>query len=151
MLLPRATGSISVASGAVWPPAATQNESAPFGDLCRSEESEVDRRGNTVDEAGDPLRHRVPAMLLADGGEVVVADDLREPVDFAQLVVAEPMVGATARCHPEAVPRQQLDAVDGGQVEHQVAEHEPQPVLVKDPELLWVRLAGAAPQPRLRP
>ena len=48
------------------------------------------------------------------------------------------------------VPREELDLVERGQIQEQVAAHEPQAAEVEDAELLRIRVARSAPQPRFR-
>ena len=86
-------------------------------------------------------------MRAADVGQSIGVDDRCQPVELVELAVVGPPRGALA----QPVPREQLDLVHGGQVEEQVAEHEPQAVHVEDAELLRVSPAGPAKPPGLAP
>ena len=82
-----------------------------------------------------------------DGRGVVAAGEGGHLVDHRESVVVERLVGAGH--HPPAVPGQQLDLVEAGEVAEHVPGDELQAPHVEDPEPVGVDLAGPGGDPRL--
>ena len=81
-----------------------------------------------------PRRYGSGGRSFPNLAEVVPDDHVGQLVDLVELARRRVPVGPTEGA--PRVPRQEFDLVDGGEVQQEVSEDEPEPMLVEDAELV---------------